>query len=233
MSPSPKPLAGLHIDLDSLNLMAPLRSQASGGGGGGGARDLIDPTRGAPPKFEVMPLAPPQVPLIKQPKLAIDPAVAAQIELPESAPLNVGARNSVNVKLASNGPGGMAGIGVNTGGGDGPGHGVGYGRGEDRGAGDSIYQPGVGGVSAPIPIVTPEAEFSDEARRAKYQGICVISLIIDAQGNPQNPRVVQALGMGLDEKALAAVLKYRFHPAMKSGRPVPVRISVAVNFRLY
>ena len=66
-----------------------------------------------------------------------------------------------------------------------------------------VYRIG-GGVSAPVPIFTPEAEFSDEARRAKYQGVCLISLIVDAQGNPQNPRVVRPLGMGLDEKELEA-----------------------------
>jgi TonB family protein len=93
--------------------------------------------------------------------------------------------------------------------------------------------PGRGGVSQPIPIFTPEAEFSDEARRQKYEGVCMISVIIDAQGNPQSPRVVRRLGMGLDEKALAAVMKYRFKPARKDGRPVAVRISVMVNFRLF
>ena len=88
-------------------------------------------------------------------------------------------------------------------------------------------------MSQPIAIFTPEAEFSDEARRQKYQGVCLISLIIDTQGNPQNLRLVQHLGMGLDEKALEAVHKYRFKPARKDGKPVPVRISVMVNFRLF
>ena len=91
-----------------------------------------------------------------------------------------------------------------------------------------------GAVSQPIPLNSVEAEFSDEARRAKYQGICLISLIVDAQGNPQNPRVIRTLGMGLDEKALEAVRKYKFKPAMKDGKtPVPVMITVEVNFRLY
>jgi periplasmic protein TonB len=61
----------------------------------------------------------------------------------------------------------------------------------------------------------------------------MISLIVDARGNPQNPRVVHALGMGLDEKALQAVQLYRFKPAMKDGHPVPVAITIAVNFRLF
>jgi TonB family protein len=61
----------------------------------------------------------------------------------------------------------------------------------------------------------------------------MISVIVDAQGNPRNPHVFRALGMGLDEKAMEAVLRYRFKPAMKDGRPVPVMITVAVNFRLF
>jgi TonB family protein len=78
-----------------------------------------------------------------------------------------------------------------------------------------------------------EAEFSDEARRAKYQGVCLIQLIVDVHGDPLNPRVQRALGMGLDEKAMEAVRKYKFKPAMKDGKPVPVMITVEVNFRLY
>jgi TonB family protein len=79
-----------------------------------------------------------------------------------------------------------------------------------------------------------EAEFSDEARRAKYQGIVLVALIVDTQGNPQNPRVIRSLGMGLDEKALEAVRQYKFRPAMKDGKtPVAVMINVEVNFRLY
>jgi periplasmic protein TonB len=232
MNPPAGPRVGPRVD--GLDLFAPLSGAVAGGGGGGGAHDLVEPTRGAPPKFEVMPIATPQIPVIAQPKLAVDPAVAAQIRLPENAPMqSLGAPHSANVTLDANGPGGAAGIGSNSGDGDGPGRGPGFGPGENGNWGGDIYRPGVGGVTAPVPLITPEAEFSDEARRAKYQGICVIAVIVDAQGYPRNPRVVQRLGMGLDEKALEAVLQYRFKPAMRAGRPVPVAINVEVNFRLY
>jgi len=56
---------------------------------------------------------------------------------------------------------------------------------------------------------------------------------VDARGYPRNPRVIRSLGMGLDEKALEAVQRYRFRPAMKDGRPVSAMINVEVNFRLY
>jgi TonB family protein len=89
-----------------------------------------------------------------------------------------------------------------------------------------------GEVSAPIPLVFPEAQFSDEARNARYQGVCLISLIVDSQGMPRNPRIIRPLSYGLSEKAMEAVNKYRFKPAMKNGEPVPVMITVQVNFRL-
>jgi len=89
------------------------------------------------------------------------------------------------------------------------------------------------GVSAPVVLNSVEAEFSDEAQRARVQGVCIISMIVDVKGRPQNPRIVRGLGHGLDEKALDAVRKYKFKPAMKGKVPVPVMITVEVNFRLY
>jgi periplasmic protein TonB len=84
-----------------------------------------------------------------------------------------------------------------------------------------------------ILVYAVDAEFSDEARRAKFQGVCVVSLVVDAKGNPQRVQVVRHLGMGLDQKAVAAVKQYRFKPATLQGRPVPVEVNVEVNFRIY
>lgn len=92
----------------------------------------------------------------------------------------------------------------------------------------------VGGhISAPVPVNVPMAHFTPQARRAKYQGICLVRFIVDANGMPHNARVVRPLGMGLDEEALKAVRQYRFRPAMKDGvQPVPVMITVEINFQL-
>jgi len=91
-----------------------------------------------------------------------------------------------------------------------------------------------GGVSAPVPLTTPEAHFSLEARKKKIQGVCLISLIVDAQGMPQNPHVIRSAGYGLDANALDAIRHYRFKPALKGNfEPVPVMLSIEVNFRLY
>ena len=223
-----------NVDVSDI-LKAPKLTTPAGGGGGGGSHDIVDPMKGKLPPRMKDPIVPPMVPILEKPKLAFTPAINVQkdITLPDNPQmLNFGVKNSSNVQLASNGSGGGGGMGSGYGGGLGSGNGNGYGPGSGGNTGGGVYHIG-GGVSAPIPIFTPEAEFSDEARRAKYQGVCLISLIVDAQGNPQNPRVVRPLGMGLDEKALEAVRKYKFKPAMKGGTPVPVMMSIEVNFRLY
>jgi periplasmic protein TonB len=223
------------IDISDMNLKAPLASSAAGGGGGGGSHDIVDPIKGHLPPRIKNPITPPEIPVLDKPKLAIASAIDVQpnITLPDNPNLpNIGVKNSPNVTLDSNGSG-ANGMGSGSGGGMGSGNGNGYGPGTGGNTGGGLYHVG-GGVSAPVPLNSVEAEFSDEARRAKYQGVCLISLIVDAQGNPQNPRVVRALGMGLDEKALEAVRKYKFKPAYKQGTgPVPVMITVEVNFRLY
>jgi TonB family protein len=95
-----------------------------------------------------------------------------------------------------------------------------------------IYHVG-GDVSAPKLIFAPDPEFTEKARRSKYQGICVISTIVDAQGKPTRVQVVRHLGMGLDKKAVEAVKQYTFTPAMRFGQPVAVEVNIEVNFGLY
>jgi TonB family protein len=223
------------VDISEWHPKAPHSDTANGGGGGGGEHSIVDPIKGKLPKIEKTPVAPPQVEVVDKPKLAITPAIMVQpnIQLPDNPNLpTLGVTKSPNVTVLSGGQGSGSGIGTGSGGGLGSGNGNGYGPGSGGGAGGGVYRVG-GGVSAPVPLNSVEAEFSDEARRAKYQGVCLISLIVDAQGNPQNPRVARTLGMGLDEKAIEAVKKYKFKPAMKGNTPVPVMITVEVNFRLY
>ena len=95
-----------------------------------------------------------------------------------------------------------------------------------------LYKVG-GQVAAPKAIFQPNAEFTDTARKAKYQGNCVLSLTVDAHGMPENVKVDRHLDYGLDESALSTVKRYRFRPAMMKDGPVPVAINVVVSFKLY
>jgi protein TonB len=223
------------IHLKDLTLFVPPNLLLAHGGGGGGNHDLIDPITGHLPRQEETPIVPPHPPVLQNSKIAVDSAIAVplDIKLPDNPMLPaIGVHNSPNVQLASSGPG-RSGLGTGSNGGDGPSNGSGYGPGADHGFGGSVYSPGVGGVSKPIPVFSPAAEFSDEARRQKYQGVCIVSIIVDAHGYPVNPRVTRSLGMGLDEKAIEAVQRYRFKPAMKDGKPVASFVNVEINFRIY
>jgi len=223
-------------NIDVGDYKMPKSSTQAGGGGGGGDRSIIEANKGKLPEKAKDTITPPQPQTIDKPKLPDPPTINVQknIQLPDNMNMPmIGMKESANVTLASAGGGNGAGMGTGSGGGMGPGGGNGYGPGYGGNAGGGVYQVG-GRISAPEVVHSVEAEFSDEARRAKYQGVCLISLIVDSQGNPQNIRVARALGMGLDEKAIEAIRQYKFRPAMKDGKTaVPVMITIEVDFRLY
>lgn len=221
------------LDVKPFIPLAP-KEQPMGGGGGGGTRNPVEASKGKLPEITKRPIAPPQILKIDHPKLPVPPSIMMpqQVKLPNANMPNVGVPNSPQVALASQGGGSGSGFGSGSGGGLGSGNGNGLGPGSGGGYGGGVMRPG-GGVSAPLLLHSVDPEFSDEARRAKYQGICVVSLIVDKNGNPQNIQVVRALGMGLDQKAEEAVKQYKFKPAYYQGHPVPVLINVEVDFRIY
>ena len=88
------------------------------------------------------------------------------------------------------------------------------------------------GVSAPTLLSKAEPEYSEQARQAKYSGTVLLSIVVDPNGMPRDIKVVRPLGMGLDEKAIEAVSKWRFRPGIKDGIAVPVRAQVEVSFRM-
>ncbi|HEV2699066.1 MAG TPA: energy transducer TonB, partial [Terriglobales bacterium] len=136
------------------------------------------------------------------------------------------------IVIPSNGTGGRGGMGSNSGTGIGDGKDAGVGPGTRAGFGGGPFQPG-NGVSAPRATYDPNPEYSDEARRAKYQGTVVLSLIVDASGHAKDIHVARSLGMGLDEKAMEAVQKWQFAPGVKDGHAVATQVNIEVNFRLY
>jgi TonB family protein len=209
-------------------------NKTSGGGGGGGDRDKLQAPKGKLPKTAMEQITPPAIVIRNDhPKLAVEPTVVMppQIKLASNMP-NIGNPMASVPSAPSNGTGSGGGIGSGSGGGIGSGSGPGVGPGHGGGIGGDAFRVG-GSVSAPRAIETPDPEYSEEARKAKYQGTCVLWLIVDPDGKPRDIKVARALGMGLDQKAMEAVRNWRFSPAMKDGRPVPVQINVEVNFRLY
>jgi TonB family protein len=230
-----------HVQLvdPDLSVMLPISTKKDdiGGGGGGGDRDKLIAPKGKLPKQSMEQITPPAMVIRNDhPKLPVEPSVV----IPPQVKLNMAA-NMPNLgdpmsKLPSgppsNGVGSGGGIGSGSGGGVGVGEGPGVGQGRGGGIGGGVFRVG-GGVSAPRALNTPDPDYSEEARKAKYQGTCVLWLIVDSSGHPRDVKVARSLGMGLDQKAIEAVRKWTFEPAMKDGKPVAVQINVEVNFRLY
>jgi TonB family protein len=217
--------------LIDFTLLSPYRSrvparQKAAGGGGGGQRALTPVAKGAAPQFAAKQFIPLAV-AVPKPLLPVAPtitAIAPQIDAAVYGdPLS---------KLAGDSAGqGLNGLGNGKGGGVGNGNGDGLGDGSGGGTGGGEFRAG-GDVSSPILLSKVEPEYSDEARKAKYSGTVLLSIVVDERGIPRDIRVVRPLGLGLDEKAIEAVRHWRFRPGMKNGRPVNVRATVEVSFRL-
>jgi periplasmic protein TonB len=201
------------------------------GGGGGGDRSPLPASKGKLPKPAPRQFVPPAAVINNPtPKLAMDPSILApsddnlpNINMPNGDPLS-------KFRSTSNGTGSGGGIGSGQGGG-GSGTGGSVEAGVGGGIGGDIFKAG-NGVSKPELIHKVEPEYSEEARKAKFQGVVVLYVVVDQNGNAVAPRVVKGLGLGLDEKALEAVIQWKFKPGYKDGRPVAVAATVEVNFRL-
>jgi TonB family protein len=210
-------------------------AKSAGGGGGGGDRDKLEAPKGKAPKTAMEQITPPAVVIRNDnPKLPVEPTVVVppQIKLAANMPNLGNPMSHVPSGPPSNGTGSGGGIGSGAGGGVGSGSGPGVGPGYGGGIGGGVFRVG-GGVSPPRALDTPDPEYSEEARKAKYQGTCVLWLIVGPDGTPRDIKVARKLGMGLDEKAIQAVRNWKFEPAMKDGKPVAVQINVEVDFRLY
>ena len=220
---------------DDIPLLKPSKTLA-GGGGGGGDRDKFQAPKGKLPKLAMEQITPPAV-IVRNdhPKLPVVPTVVVppQIKMAMNNLPNLGVPMA---KLPSgppsNGTGSGGGIGSGSGGGVGVGAGPGVGEGHGGGTGGGVFHVG-GGVSAPSVLYDPSPEYSEEARKAKYSGTSIVSLIVGPDGLPRNITVSRSVGLGLDEKAIEAVKQWKFKPAEKDGKPVAVEISVEVSFNLY
>ena len=199
-------------------------------GGGGGNHDPLAASHGVLPRTSLdAPIVPATVIVPKEmPKLAVEETVVAAPDVKLNSAGQVGDPLSHFSQFLSNGPGGPGGIG------EGCCNGIGPSDGPGAGAGPAgIYPAGRGGVTVPQVIYNPEPSFSDEARKAKQQGIVLLLLVVGKDGRPYGIRVRQSLGMGLDEKAIEAVNRWRFRPATLNGQPVATQIAVEVDFHLY
>jgi protein TonB len=219
-------------DISQYQPKPPAHDQMAGGGGGGD-RSALPASKGRLPKASLRQFTPPMAVVTNEnARLTMEPSIIAppDVSLPQ---VNMAQYGDPLGKLGppSNGPGSGGGIGSGKGGGVGSGDGGGFGPGSGGGVGGGTFKVG-GGVTAPLLISKVEPEYSEEARKAKYQGTVLLYIEVNPSGQAVNVRVVRSLGLGLDEKAMDAVKKWKFKPGYKDGRPVTVQATIEVNFRL-
>ena len=90
------------------------------------------------------------------------------------------------------------------------------------------------GVKAPIVLSQPLPYYTEEARKARTEGIVLLQLVVRKDGTPDSFKVLRGLGYGLDESAISTVAnKWRFRPGTYNGVPADVQILIEVSFRLY
>ncbi len=232
-----------------------------GGGGGGGLRQPAPPpkaemkgpslqkspiprprpltTRPPDPVARVTPPAVPPRPVARP--VEPPPPAAATVPLPQvvapvaTAPADArdraGVLTDAPIESDSHGPGSGSGVGTGHGTGIGEGSGAGIGPGSGGGTGGGPYRPG-SGIAAPGLLREVRPDYTEEARRRGIEGDVVLEIVVRADGNVGDVKVLQGLGGGLNQRAIDAVRQWRFSPARRFGTPVDVMVEVAVEFKL-
>ncbi len=106
--------------------------------------------------------------------------------------------------------------------------------GPNFGAGGGLSQgPPERNVTMPRVIFQTNPDYSEQARKKKIQGVIVLSVTVNADGTTGKIKIEKGLGYGLDEKAVEAVSRWKFKPALKDGQPIEKEVNVEVDFHLF
>ena len=194
--------------------------QKSGPQESGGGQSMPEPaSKGTPPKREHRMFQLPMVAVNAAPKLVLAVSISDAPEFdagPIGDPLGL-------LGVPGGGTGCCAGLGNGFADGIGDGDGPGY-------SGLKVTQQKL--KRTPQIIYQVEPQYSEPARRAHIQGYVRLRIEVGLGGRPTNIRVVQPMGMGLDENAIDAVKRWRFRPALIGDKPVVAPALVEVGFHL-
>jgi protein TonB len=231
------------VDQQPMRLVYLALPGPGGGGGGGGLRQIVKPPKAErqgkqkldSPLPQRTPPPPPDPPPSKPdplPELEPLPPVAAPVvEAPANERDKAGLPEPSTAVADSRGPGDKGGVGAGEGTGLGDGEGSGIGEGEGGGIGGGPYRPG-SGITPPTLVHEARPDYTEEARRRGIRGDVVMEIVVRKNGTVGEVRVLQGLGYGLDDRAVAAVRQWTFNPATRHGTPVDVMVEVAMEFKL-
>lgn len=196
-------------------------------GAGTGSRANLPASHGATlPRAEAHTSVPPLVITVPKPKLEVSSTLldVPPPRIEENFRYGDPASSSLPLSAGS----GFAGIGSEPHSSAGP-----------NGGGGSKSPSGSGPIfslsevtQAPMLVYKVDPDYSEQARLSRYNGTVVLGVVIDEKGDPKDIRVLRSLGLGLDEKAVEAVRRWRFRPGLRDGKAVAVDANIEVNFQL-
>ncbi|HLJ13185.1 MAG TPA: energy transducer TonB [Bryobacteraceae bacterium] len=222
------PASHMHPRREPAHVIMPLYAPDLRAEAGGGSRSPLPATQGiAPRRVAKAFIAPVVIPRTEPPLLPLEPSLEAlpDLKLPE---IHIAQYGDPFARLGapsggSRGPAGAGGEGC---------CGIGPGNGPNVGGVRSGRSEPHRRISSPKLVYMVEPEYSDEARKSRYQGTVILKIVVDTAGRAREVRIVRGLGLGLDEKAIEAVGHWRFDPGRQDGKPIPTSAIVEVNFHL-
>ena len=89
-------------------------------------------------------------------------------------------------------------------------------------------------IEKPVAIYNPIPPYTEEAKKARAEGLVVLQAIIRKDGSVDSFKVLQGVGYGLDESAIRTIAKeWKFVPGKLNGKPVDILVNIEVSFRRY
>ena len=234
----PGPVIDISVPQDIGSYFHPTQipaAQAPHGGGSGGGEDKLTVTKGMLPPFGAIQIVPPHLPSNPNAAMQMTPTLVGDESLKSVLQMQNWGDPSAVLLTNSNGMGPGGGMGDKGGLGIGNrGDGPGYGDGTDGNTGGGPASRGAFAVSEPVCAFCPRPEYSDEARKAKFQGQVMLSVVVLPNGQAGPIEVMSSPGLGLDQKAIDAVRGWRFKPALgRDGKPVAATVTIEVLFQLF
>lgn len=207
-----------------------------GGGGGGGNRNAERPRAAVRPGRDALtvPVAPRPVPqTAPEPTPLVAPVNIPAQSLASAADSLPGAIALPPLPTVSQGVGQGGGAGTGTGAGVGPGTGSGLGDGRGGGTGGGVYRVG-NGVTRPVEIRQGVPRYTADAMRARIQGSVIVECVVQIDGTCAAIRVLRPLqpSFGLNDEAIRTAGQWRFRPGTRLGEPVPVLVTLEVQFTI-
>lgn len=231
---------------DAMRLVFFASPGPGGGGGGGGRLQKAPPPKAlregrsvlsspvpvrVPPRPIEPVAAPPEPKPAPLPSEPLPVVVAPIVPAPADSQNRIGILMQTSAEADSHGPGRGNGVGSGAGTGVGEGDGAGIGPGSGGGIGGGPYRGG-SGIEPPRLLREVKADYTEEARQRRITGDVLLEIVVRRDGTVGDVKVLQGLGSGLNDRAVAAVRQWRFSAARRQGTPVDVIVEVAVEFKI-